>query len=479
MNNDNIITDKINELLSKSQEFLRPFVSASLFLQRFDYFILLLIILLFVACLFTSTNVMGGIALLIIVLTILKMLFIRGQNVEFTLPNLILFGFLIICYISVLFSPYVALSYKGFFKTFVYIAFYFSMVQFFRFNKNKIVPLIFIMCFMVTAESLYAILQSFQPLEAIATWQDVSYVNEEHLLSRVYGTLKPYNPNLLCGYLLVGLASINTVAFWAFLGKHKKTFTFSIASLIITLTAIFLTGSRGGYLGAFAVFIIAVILINILAEEYLSQNAHEAWKKVCACFFGLATVAIVFSPSILRRFLSIFMLRGDSSTSFRMNVYQSTWKMFFDNWFSGVGVGNETFRNMYGLYMKTGFDALSAYSIYLEILVESGIFAFLFIVSFFVMIIKSAIKFINGNYRIEQKAIIISIIIMLAGVFTHGLFDTVFFRPQLQFMFWTNIAIMTVILDDAKDYEINNVEQIIMKLSDFVTGKIKKITKGV
>ena len=479
MNNGNIITDKINTFLLKAQEFLRPFVSASLFLQRFDYFILLLTILLFVACLFTSTNVIGGFALLVIIFTVLKMLFIRGQNVELTLPNLILLAFLIICYISVLYSPYVALSYKGFLKTFVYIAFYFSMVQFFRFNKNKIVPVIFIMCFIVTLESIYAVFQSFQPLEAIATWQDMSYVNEENLLARVYGTLKPYNPNLLCGYLLVGLASINTIAFWAFLGKHKKTFTFAIASLIITLTAIFLTGSRGGYLGVFAVFGAAIILINMISKNYFSQKAQEAWKKVCACFLGLASAAIVFSPSILKRLLSIFMLRGDSSTSFRMNVYQSTWKMFLDNWFSGIGVGNETFRNMYGLYMKTGFDALSAYSIYLEILVESGIFAFLFIISFFVMIIKSAIKFINNNYQMEQKAIIISIIIMMSGVFTHGFFDTVFFRPQLQFLFWTNIAIMTVILDDAKDYEINNVEQIIMNLSDFVKDKIEKIKKGV
>ena len=67
---------------------------------------------------------------------------------------------------------------------------------------------------------------------------------------------------------------------------------------------------------------------------------------------------------------------------------------------------------------------------------------------------------------------------MIIGVFVHGLVDTVFFRPQLQFLFWTNIAIMTVILDDANDYKINNVEQIIMKLSDFVKGKIEKITKG-
>ena len=477
--NNSIIIEKINNFLYKIQDFLRPIVSASLFLQRFDYFILLLMIILFAASLFTSSSIMGMIAIMIIVFTVLKMCFVRGQNVEISLSNLILLMFLTICYISVLFSPYVNLSYKGFFKTLIYIGFYFSMVQFFRFNKNKIVPVIFIICFIITFESAYAILQSLHPLEAIATWQDTSYTDSEHLLSRVYGTLKPYNPNLLAGYLVIGLSSVTTVAFCAFLGKHKKTFTFAIASLILTLSAIFLTGCRGAYLGIFGAFLTAFLLINVISKNYFSQQAQKAWKKLCTCIIGLAGFAIVFSPSIFKRILSIFMLRGDSSTSFRMNVYQSTWKMFLDNWFSGIGVGNETFRNMYGLYMKTGYDALGAYSIYLETAVESGIFALITFVAFFVTLIKSSLKFLKGNFQLEQKAIIIPILVMLAAVFVHGIFDTVFYRPQLQFLFWTNIAIMSVILEDKKEYKITNVEQMIMNLANIITTNSEKIIKGV
>ena len=482
MNNQSIIIDKINSIFAKSQEFFRPLVSASLFLQRFDYLILLLIVLLFIASLFTSTAVMGVFAQLIIGLTILKMFFVRGQKIELSSHNVILLVFLGICYVSVLFSPYVGLSFKGFFKTLCYIGFYFSVLQFFKFNKNKIVPLIFIIFFIVTIEAVYAVLQSFGPLEAIATWQDTSYTNAEDLLSRVYGTLKPYNPNLLCGYLIVGLSSIFTVGFWAFLGKHKKTFICALTSLLLTLWAIFQTGSRGGYVGAFAALIVTFLLINIISKDYFSKTAQKLWKKLCVGVMTLGGLAIAFCPAILKRILSIFILRGDSSTSFRMNVYNSTWQMFFDNWFSGVGVGNETFRNMYGLYMITGFDALSAYSIYLEILVESGIFAFLAILIFFIMLIKSSIKFIKGDYQIEQKIIIISVLVMITGVFVHGFVDTVFFRPQLQFLFWTNIAIMSVILEDKQEYKVSpiqkNIQQIIIKISDFIVNIVKKITKG-
>ena len=257
MNNGNFITDKINNFFSKSQEFLRPLVGASLFLQRFDYFILLLMILLFGVSLFANTTVIGLFAGSIIVLTILKLFFIRGQNIEIYPSNLLLIGFLAVCLISAFFSSYVIPSLKtGFLYYFLYIAFYFSMVQFFRFNKNKMVPIIFIMMFFVAFEAVIAVVQSLAPMDIISSWQDTSYVNEEDVLSRVYGTLQPHNPNLLCGYLLVGLSSVFTVGLWSFLLKHKKTFIFSLAVIILTLYAIFATGTRSGYLGLFAAIIV-------------------------------------------------------------------------------------------------------------------------------------------------------------------------------------------------------------------------------
>ncbi len=76
-------------------------------------------------------------------------------------------------------------------------------------------------------------------------------------------------------------------------------------------------------------------------------------------------------------------MRSDSSNSFRFNVYNSCIDMFKDNYLLGIGVGNQNFREIYGLYMKTGFDALSAYNIYLETTVESGVFNSAGIFSFY------------------------------------------------------------------------------------------------
>ena len=109
--------------------------------------------------------------------------------------------------------------------------------------------------------------------------------------------------------------------------------------------------------------------------------------------------------------------------------------MFKDNWLLGIGVGNQNFREIYGLYMKTGFDALSAYNIYLETAVESGIFALLAFLGFIMFTIKTALKKSGSIY-------VLAALISIIGILIHGFVDTVFFRPQIQFTFWIMAAVI-------------------------------------
>ena len=118
--------------------------------------------------------------------------------------------------------------------------------------------------------------------------------------------------------------------------------------------------------------------------------------------------------------------------------------MLKDNWLLGIGLGNQNFRETYGLYMKTGFDALSAYNIYLEIAVESGIFALICFVIFLALAIYQAYRFITTTQN--KTALILNGVALLTiiGLMVHGLVDTVFFRPQIHFIFWTMIAIIKI-----------------------------------
>ena len=93
--------------------------------------------------------------------------------------------------------------------------------------------------------------------------------------------------------------------------------------------------------------------------------------------------------------------------------------------------------------MKTGFDALSAYNIYLETAVESGIFALLAFISFLGINIIRALKFILFDKTINT-IYVLTALLSLIGILTHGIVDTVFFRPQIQFTFWIMVGIIRV-----------------------------------
>ena len=115
----------------------------------------------------------------------------------------------------------------------------------------------------------------------------------------------------------------------------------------------------------------------------------------------------------------------------------------FKGWLLGIGVGNKNFREIYGLYMKTGFDALSSYNIFLEIAVESGIFALLAFLGFIFVCIKDAIKIVLTSADFEKIIFVSMALISILAVMFHGFVDTVFFRPQIQFVFWTMVAVIS------------------------------------
>ena len=84
-----------------------------------------------------------------------------------------------------------------------------------------------------------------------------------------------------------------------------------------------------------------------------------------------------------------------------------------------------------------------AYNIYLETALESGIFALLAFLSFIVINLYRAVKYIYKRNNIQ--AIYLAIAVMsITGILIHGLVDTVFFRPQIQFIFWIMMGIIRV-----------------------------------
>jgi putative inorganic carbon (hco3(-)) transporter len=69
----------------------------------------------------------------------------------------------------------------------------------------------------------------------------------------------------------------------------------------------------------------------------------------------------------------MFVGRADSSNNFRINVWAAVLEMIRDRPILGIGPGNDAFNAVYPLYQRPRYTALSAYSVFLEVLVEAGI----------------------------------------------------------------------------------------------------------
>lgn len=431
-----------NKILKFTQEKSDYLYNNSLFLQNIDKLIFASILLVFLSSTVMSSDVIGFIALITVFLTVVKILTKPNETLSCKSFELWLLAYFMIVIISLAGSTLFHLSLKGFFKTFTYMAFYFSLVQYLKNNKNKIPYLLGAIGLSISFEAVTGFLQNFSHVEEISGWQDVSGLNPEEVMTRVYGTLKPYNPNLLGGYFVAGIPSLYGLASY-FLADKKYKFAIGgiLLALFSTLT-LFLTGCRGSYIGMMVIF----CGMFAVSAKYLWQNYKTIYLSIVGGVVGLATTAILLVSSLRARVLSIFAMRQDSSNSFRFNVYHSSVDMFKDNWLLGIGIGNQNFREIYGLYMKTGFDALSAYNIFMEIAVESGVFALIAFVGFLVTLIKNSVKFILTSADTKSVIFVATALISICAVCIHGLVDTVFFRPQIQFVFWTMVAIARAIV---------------------------------
>lgn len=426
-----------NKILKFSQQKTEYLYKNSLFLQHIDKLIFASIIFVFLASTVMSSDVIGFIALITVFLTVVKILTKPDETLSCRGYELWLLAYFMIVVISLAGSTLFHLSLKGFFKTFTYMAFYFSLMQYLKNNKSKIPYLLGAIGLCVSFEAVVGFLQNFSHVEEISGWQDVSSLNPEEVMTRVYGTLKPFNPNLLGGYFVAGIPALYGLsAYFLVDRKYKLSIVGAVLALLSTLT-LFLTGCRGSYIGMMVIF----CSMFAVSAKYLWKNYKTIYLSVVGGVVAFATSAILLVSSLRARVLSIFAMRQDSSNSFRFNVYHSSVEMFKDNWLLGIGVGNQNFREIYGLYMKTGFDALSAYNIFLEIAVESGIFALIAFVGFLINLVKNSVQFILKSENTKSVILVATAVISICAVCIHGFVDTVFFRPQIQFVFWTMVAI--------------------------------------
>ncbi|HIK14314.1 MAG TPA: putative bicarbonate transporter, IctB family [Leptolyngbyaceae cyanobacterium M33_DOE_097] len=334
-------------------------------------------------------------------------------------------------------SPVRRAAFTGFTKLTLYLLFFALLARVLRSPRIRswMIGIFLLVALWVSA---YGWQQKLYGVKALATWVDPESPLAQ--TTRVYSYLG--NPNLLAGYLLPAVI-LSAMAFFVWQSKVQKALA---VTMVLVNGACFLwTYSRGGMIGiVFSMFALAVLLAT-----WWSVYFPPFWRKwaLPVGVGGLAVVilaAMLVVPTLRDRALSIFAGRGDSSNNFRINVWQSVLQMIKARPILGIGPGNNAFNLIYPAYQRTRFSALSAYSIILEVAVETGIIGltcFLWLLFVTISLGWQQLKRLREQAN-PQGFWLIGAIASIFGMLGHGLFDTVLYRPEVNTLWWFMIALV-------------------------------------
>lgn len=286
--------------------------------------------------------------------------------------------------------------------------------------------------------SVYGLQQWFSGAAALATW-----VDPESPLSkttRVYSYLG--NPNLLAAYLVPAVV-FSVVAFFAW--KRWMCKALAVVMVVVNASCLILTFSRGGWIGMVA----SLLVLLLLLAHWWSIYLPRFWRTwALPIVLGTAAAVIVLAIAVVEplrdRVSSIFAGRGDSSNNFRINVWMAVIEMIKDRPLLGIGPGNVAFNKIYPLYQRPRFSALSAYSILLEVAVETGLIGLACFVWLLLTTLTQAWRALQKLRQLADREgyWLIGAIAAMAGLFSHGMFDTVLYRPEVNILWWLTFALI-------------------------------------
>jgi putative inorganic carbon (hco3(-)) transporter len=287
--------------------------------------------------------------------------------------------------------------------------------------------------------SVYGIYQLRVGAKALATWVDPESPLAK--TTRAYSFLG--NPNVLAAYLLPALALSIAAAF-----AWKRPMLKALAVVMVVLNSICMYGtqSRAGWIATIVLLMVAAIGVFYWYRPWL-PSFWQLWLLPVA--FLSATLllggALVLVPVLKERASSIFVGRGDSSNSFRINVWQAVQQMIRKQPVLGIGYGDRVFKKVYPIYqINPKYSALSAYSIYLETLVEMGIIGLL---SFLWMMLVALFHGILPLKGLRESADshyfwLVGGLAGAIGLAVQGCFDTVWYRPDINILWWLSLGII-------------------------------------
>lgn len=289
--------------------------------------------------------------------------------------------------------------------------------------------------------AFYGILQYVFAGTMVSAWLDDELF--AGISGRAVSTLE--NPNMLGEYLIMILPM--ALAVWIS-GKGMSR-RHSFVSFALLAMCLILTWSRGAWLG----FIFAMIAFLLI------WNRRSMWLIV----LGAASVPFlpfVLPDTIVSRFTSIGNL-ADSSTSYRVNIWRGAMHMVRDYLFTGIGVGEGPWKEIYPDYTLPGIEAAPhSHNLFIQITLETGIFGIIFFLvaifllarmafSLFSRLTREDTSSLEKGYASNARLAVAGPLCGLFAVLIQGLTDNSWYNYRVYLMFWLMIGLIPAFVKSA------------------------------
>ena len=298
-------------------------------------------------------------------------------------------------------------------------------------NKQRLMRLLGFIYIAVILTSLYAIYQRFVGVEVSASLTDLSI--NEGVPGRVFSTLG--NPNNYAEFLVI---MTPMAAVFAANAERKWLRVPLCAAIVFTAIALLMTYSRSGWISMLLACIVFVYYAN---------------KKLLPVFFLVCVAAIPFLPdSVMIRIASLFNTQ-DSSNSFRIYVWSGTVKIARDYFFTGIGLGPETFAAIYPDYAhpKALVGAPHSHMVYLELIIELGVLGFISFMWYMLRLWKDSACSLLASKNAVVRFTLIACLSSLIGIAFTFCVEYVWYYPRTFFAYFILAAIATAAIRITKN----------------------------
>ena len=307
----------------------------------------------------------------------------------------------------------------------VYIAFLLAAYALIRIlaEKKSLIWLINGISLFSIPVSLYGIYQHFSGFDKQNTWIDTEMF--EDISGRVVSFFG--NPNVFGEYLILVILT-SVVCFY--IAKDYKVKAIHLLAAASSFVSLIFTYSRGCWIGV--VFAVAIFL-------FMSK------RKLFLAFCVLGAVSIFFLPdSIITRIASVGNM-ADSSTSYRVYIWEGTLNMLKDFWVTGIGLGSDAFNAVYPFYAYSAITAPHPHNLYLVIMTETGIVGAISFILIILLYYKKLFCVIKNSDDKNLKLISSGLVAAMSGFLLQGMFDNVWYNYRVFLLFWIYIALGAIV----------------------------------